>query len=51
MGIVDLESADRAQPEKVTETELHIYALGYQELTGRNGDCEEIYNLGKRKKK
>jgi DNA helicase-2/ATP-dependent DNA helicase PcrA len=36
MRIVDLKSTDRAQPEKVTETQLHIYALGYQELTGRN---------------
>ena len=33
--IVDLKSTDRAQPEEVTETQLHIYALGYQELTGR----------------
>ena len=33
--IVDLKSNDRAQAEAVTETQLHIYALGYQELTGR----------------
>ena len=31
--IVDLKSSDRAQAEEVTETQLHIYALGYQELT------------------
>jgi len=31
--IVDLKSTDRAQAESVTETQLHIYALGYQELT------------------
>ena len=49
--IVDLKSTDRAQPEDVTETQLHIYALGYQELTGRNADFVEIYNLDERKKK
>jgi DNA helicase-2/ATP-dependent DNA helicase PcrA len=49
--IVDLKSTDRAQPEQVTETQLHIYALGYQELTGRRPDYVEIYELdaGKRK--
>ena len=49
--IVDLKSTDRAQAEDVTETQLHIYALGYQELTGRNADYVEIYNLDERKKK
>jgi len=49
--IVDLKSTDRAQPEDVTETQLHIYALGYQELTGRNADYVEIYNLDERKRK
>lgn len=49
--IVDLKSTDRAQPEDVTETQLHIYALGYQELMGRNADFVEIYNLDERKKK
>ena len=49
--IVDLKSSDRAQAEAVTETQLHVYALGYQELTGRNPDYVEIYELdhGKRK--
>ena len=32
--IVDLKSTNRAQAEDVTETQLHIYALGYLELTG-----------------
>jgi DNA helicase-2/ATP-dependent DNA helicase PcrA len=49
--IVDLKSNDRAQPEEVTETQLHIYALGYQELTGRNADFVEIYDLDGRKRK
>ena len=49
--IVDLKSNDRSQAEEVTETQLHIYALGYQELTGRNADYVEIYNLDERKKR
>lgn len=49
--IVDLKSSYRAQAEDVTEAQLHIYALGYQDLTGRRPDYVEIYELdvGKRK--
>ena len=49
--IVDLKSSDRAQAERVTETQLHIYALGYQELTGRPADYVEIYELDEQKQK
>lgn len=49
--IVDLKSNERAQPEEVTETQLHTYALGYRELTGRNADMVEIYELDERKRK
>ncbi len=49
--IVDLKSNERAQPEVVTETQLHIYALGYHELTGRNADYVEIYELDEQKQK
>lgn len=49
--IVDLKSNDRAQSEAVTETQLHIYALGYQELTGRPADYVEIYELDEQKQK
>lgn len=49
--IVDLKSNDRAQAEVVTETQLHIYALGYQELTGRAADYVEIYELDEQKQK
>jgi DNA helicase-2/ATP-dependent DNA helicase PcrA len=49
--IVDLKSSDRAQPEHVTETQLHVYALGYQELTGRRPDYVEIYELDERQRK
>ena len=41
--IVDLKSSDRAQSGEVTETQLHIYAPGYQEFTGRRADNVEIY--------
>jgi DNA helicase II / ATP-dependent DNA helicase PcrA len=43
--IVDLKSTRRAQAEELTEAQLHIYALGYRELTGRDADFVEIYNL------
>ena len=49
--IVDLKSSDRAQAEEVTEAQLHVYALGYQELTGRRPDYVEIYELEERKRK
>ncbi len=49
--IVDLKSSDRAQAEEVTETQLHVYALGYQDLTGRSADYVEIYELDERKRK
>lgn len=49
--IVDLKSTDRAQAEEVTETQLHVYALGYQELTGRRPDYVEIYELDEGKRK
>lgn len=49
--IVDLKSTDRAQAEAVTETQLHIYALGYRELTGRDADYVEIYELDEQKQK
>jgi superfamily I DNA/RNA helicase len=39
------------QPEEVTEAQLHVYALGYQELTGKNADLVEIYELDDRKRK
>jgi len=51
ISIIDLKSNDRAQAEDVTETQLHIYALGYQELTGKDADFVEIYNLDERQRK
>jgi DNA helicase-2/ATP-dependent DNA helicase PcrA len=49
--IVDLKSSDRTQTEDVTEAQLHVYALGYQDLTGRRPDYVEIYELDERKRK
>lgn len=43
--IVDLKSTERAQAENVTELQLHVYALGYEQLTGRDADYVEIYEL------
>jgi DNA helicase-2/ATP-dependent DNA helicase PcrA len=49
--IVDLKSSDRTQPEEVTEAQLHVYALGYEELTGRRPDYVEVYELEERKRR
>ncbi len=49
--IVDLKSSERSRAESVTETQLHVYALGYQELTGRRPDYVETYELEERKRK
>jgi DNA helicase-2/ATP-dependent DNA helicase PcrA len=49
--IVDLKSNNRTQPEEVTEDQLHIYALGYEELTGKRADYVEIYHLEERKRR
>lgn len=43
--IIDFKSTDRAQDEDVTRQQLHIYAMGYQQLTGNRADLVEIYNL------
>ena len=46
--IVDLKSNERSQLDDVTETQLHTYALGYKELTGRDADFVETYELAER---
>lgn len=43
--VIDFKSTERAQEEDVTRTQLHIYALGYRELTGSSADLIEVYNL------
>lgn len=51
IAIVDLKSTERAQAEELTEAQLHIYALGYRELTGKDADFVETYELDTQKRK
>ncbi len=45
LSIVDFKSTDRAQAEDVTRDQLHVYAVGYEELTGDDADLIEVLNL------
>ena len=45
VAIVDFKSTERAQTEDVTRDQLHVYAVGYQELTGAYADVIEVLNL------
>lgn len=45
VAIVDFKSTERAQAENVTRDQLHVYAVGYQELTGHSADLIEVLNL------
>jgi DNA helicase-2/ATP-dependent DNA helicase PcrA len=45
LAIVDFKSTDRAQAEEVTRDQLHVYAVGYEELTGEAADLIEVLNL------
>ena len=45
VAIVDFKSTARAQDEDVTRDQLHVYAVGYQELTGDRADLIEVLNL------
>lgn len=45
LAIVDFKSTERAQDEDVTRDQLHVYAVGYQELTGERADLVEVLNL------
>ena len=50
VAIVDFKSTDRAQDEDVTRDQLHVYAVGYQELTGERADLIEVLNLDEKGK-
>ena len=50
VAIVDFKSSGRAQAEDVTRDQLHVYALGYQELTGKSADLIEVLNLDEKGK-
>ncbi|MCI0691781.1 ATP-dependent helicase [candidate division KSB1 bacterium] len=45
MVIVDFKSNKRAQAEDLTQKQLHVYAVGYQQLTGKLADLIEVHNL------
>ena len=50
-AIVDFKSSEHTQAPQQTEAQLHLYAqLGYRELTGRNADLVETYNLDEQKR-
>jgi DNA helicase-2/ATP-dependent DNA helicase PcrA len=49
-SIVDFKSTERAQAEDITRDQLHIYAVGFQELTGQRADVVEVLNLDKKGK-
>lgn len=51
VSIVDMKTTERAQAENVTEQQLHIYALGYEQLTGNRADFVEIYELDTQSRK
>lgn len=40
-----LKSSERSQAEEVTRDQLHVYAVGYRELTGNCADLIEVLNL------
>jgi DNA helicase-2/ATP-dependent DNA helicase PcrA len=50
VAIVDFKSTERAQAEDVTRDQLHVYAVGYQELTGKSADLIELLNLDEKGK-
>jgi DNA helicase-2/ATP-dependent DNA helicase PcrA len=45
--IVDFKSDERAQEEDITRKQLHVYAVGYKQLSGKSADLIEIHNLDK----
>ncbi|WP_217265459.1 PD-(D/E)XK nuclease family protein [Thermomonospora curvata] len=45
VSVVDFKSSERAQAEDVSLAQLHLYALGYRELTGADADLVEVHNL------
>jgi DNA helicase-2/ATP-dependent DNA helicase PcrA len=50
VAIVDFKSKETSQEESLTMDQLHVYALGYSELTGENADVLEILNLDEKGK-
>lgn len=50
VAIVDFKSSERAQAEDITRDQLHVYAVGYRELTGKSADLIEVLNLDEKGK-
>jgi DNA helicase II / ATP-dependent DNA helicase PcrA len=50
VAIVDFKSTERSQAEDVTRDQLHVYAVGYQELMGKSADLIEVLNLDEKGK-
>ena len=50
IAIVDFKSKEAVQAETITMEQLHVYALGYNELTGESADVVEILNLDEKGK-
>jgi DNA helicase II / ATP-dependent DNA helicase PcrA len=46
-AIVDFKSNERVQDEDVSRMQLHVYTIGYRELTGRSADLIEVHELDK----
>ncbi|MDQ0778397.1 ATP-dependent exoDNAse (exonuclease V) beta subunit [Streptomyces aurantiacus] len=46
-SVVDFKSSERAQAEDLTRDQLHLYVLGYRELSGEAADVVEVLNLDK----
>ena len=45
VSIVDFKSTERAQADDITLDQLHVYVVGYEELTGERADLVEVLNL------
>lgn len=43
--VVNFKSTARAQDEDVARDQLHVYAVGYEELTGERDDLIEVLDL------
>jgi DNA helicase-2/ATP-dependent DNA helicase PcrA len=43
--VIDFKSNDRTQHEEVTDLQLRVYALGYQQASGENADQVVVDNL------
>ena len=47
--IVDMKSSEKGQRDRVTNMQLHVYAMGYRELTGLDADFVETYYIRERR--